>query len=126
MEKTRTIGLYGNSIIVSSVAASLERQSHWQVVRLGNVPLAQIQCDSLNALVFDLSTTNPTTLISLLSEYSQMLLLGVDLETGRMLVLSSQLSNALTTQDLIDVIENYTAAKSPQSAFHGDAILVAE
>jgi hypothetical protein len=83
-------------------------------VRFQDIPPDPERLDPLSpdVLIFDLAATDPSFAIALLEKHPKMLLLGVDLKTGRMLVFSSQPSDALTTDELVNVIENYSAVLS--------------
>ena len=110
MEKTRTVVLYGNSLVVSSIAASLKDQAHWLLCQPdASAPDLAQQIRSLapDVLVFDLASAHPDYAIALLKEHPRLLLIGVDVMNARMLVLSGQQSQALTIDDLTRVIETY-------------------
>lgn len=104
----RTVILFGNSLVVSSVGASLRDRAGLQLVRLdGGVPDAAQQLQALDpdVVIFDRATTLPDFAIELLKKYPRLLLIGIDLTMARMLVLSGHESSVLTTEDLINVIE---------------------
>jgi len=108
MEKTRTVVLYGNSLVVSSLAASLASQPGLTLHQLdGPLPDLVRQVKSLDpdALIFDLATARPDTAIELFREHPRLLLIGVDVMNAKMLVLSGNQSQALTMDDLTRAIK---------------------
>jgi hypothetical protein len=104
----RKVVLYGNSLVVSSIGASLQGRAGLQVVSVDATQpnaaqqLDQVQCD---VVIFDLATARPAFAIDLWETHPQLLLIGVDLTTGQALALSSQPSRLLTMDDLLQVIE---------------------
>ena len=108
MEKTRTVVLYGNSLVVSSLAASLASQPGLTLHQLdGPLPDLVRQVKSLDSdvLIFDLAAARPDTAIELLKEHPRLLLIGVDVMNAKMLVLSGNQSQALTMDDLTRAIK---------------------
>lgn len=106
----RTVILYGNSLAVSSVGASLRECPGLRVL-----PMTTGAPDAVGALlevqpdvvIFDLTATQPNFAVALLHARPGLLLVGVDLNTDKVLVLSSQTSHVLTTDDLLHVIESH-------------------
>ncbi len=99
--------LYGNSLVMSTIGASLRAHSGLELVRLE--PGAPDAAQRLLALhpdvvLFDLATAEPDFAVTLLKQHSKLLLIGVDLANARMLVLSGHESNVLTVDDLLHVI----------------------
>lgn len=103
----QTVVIYGNSLVVSSIGASLQGCADLQVVLVDlNAPDAQ-QC--LKALqpdivIFDLGTVRSDFPVALFKETPHLLLIGVDLTADRALLLSGQPARVLTTEDLLQVI----------------------
>ncbi len=108
MANPRTVVLYGNSLVVSSVGASLHGRPGLHLVRLeaGSSHAAQrLQTLHPDVIVFDRVTTPLDFAFDLLRECPRLLLISIDLATARMLVLSGHESSVLTTEDLMNVIE---------------------
>ena len=119
-----TIVLYGNSLIVSSIGASLVNRLHLTIHQLdtNTSDLEQyLQREQPDVLIFDLATDSPYSPIALLKEYPRLLLIGIDVSNANMLVLSGQQTRALTVDDLTHVIEAQIAAEgtSPQPTHGG-------
>jgi hypothetical protein len=109
----RTVILYGNSLSVSSVGASLSECAGWNIMTVsadGPDPihgLIELQPD---VVIFDLTATQPSFAIALLRTKPGLLLVGVDLQTDMALVLSSETARILTSDDLLRVIQRHPAA----------------
>jgi hypothetical protein len=104
----RTVVLYGNSLGVSSIGASLQGRADLQVSSVDAT--APEVMDRLRALqpdvvIFDLAAARPEFAITLWKAQPRLLLIGVDLLTHQALMLSSQPSRLLTLDDLLHVIE---------------------
>lgn len=105
-EKKRTVVLYGNSLVISSIAASLESQPHLSVHQIHAPGTDLHQLESLNpdVLIFDMAAAQPDYAIALLGERPRLSLIGVDPDNRQMLLWSSQHARALTVQDLVQAI----------------------
>ncbi len=117
MPETRTVVLYGNSLVVSSVGASLQGRAGLRVLPLdAALPDAAGQLSALqpDVIIFDLATTLPNDAIRLWKALPALLLIGVDLAKGTALVLSGQTARALTTDDLLHVIESHATSESSE------------
>lgn len=103
----RTIALCTNSVVVSSIGATLEGRSGVAVVRIDpHLPDAVRRLRDLrpDVAIVDLSTAQSEA-ISLLRRYPGLLLIGVDLNSDELLVLSSKPVRPLTMDSLVQVIE---------------------
>ncbi len=108
MTHTRTVILYGNSLAVSSIGASLRERVGLRVlpVDAALTDAARQLCElHPDIILFDLATARPDFAIALWKAQPGLLLIGVDLLIGKALVFSSQPSRALTTDDLLQLIE---------------------
>jgi len=109
MTHIRTVVLYGNSLVVSSIGASLRERAGLQILTIdAALPDAaqQLSAPRPDVVIFDLATAQPDFAIALWKAQPNILLIGVDLKTGHALVLSGQASRVLTTDDLLHVIES--------------------
>ena len=119
MKTSRTVVLYGKSLVMTSLAASLARRPRLILHQLdASTPdLAhQIRSRMPDVLVFDLATAHPGYAIALLREHPRLLLIGVDMQHAQALVLSGQQYQALTIDDLALVIETEPASGSGSDA----------
>jgi len=101
-----TVVLFGNSLALSGVGASLEANPGLRIVRVDEVDAsaAALREPEPDVVVFDLATAQPDVL-ALWRRHPQVLPIGVDLLTQQAVVFSRQSARALTTDDLLRVIE---------------------
>ena len=120
MKERRTVVLYGNSLLMAGVEVSLRDQPGLDVVRI-DATLPNV-AQSLSALqpdvvIFDL-TSPPSNLqlptsnlhfpSSILQEHPGISLIGLDLNSNKVLVLSGQEHTVLAANDLAQVIQLLT------------------
>ena len=119
----KTVVLFGSSLAVSSIGASLQDRAGLRVlaveseastagVRGAAQRLAALRPD---VVLFDLAAAPSDFAIALWRAQPGTLLIGMDLLTGRALVLSGQSARAHTTEDLLQVIQG----RELQQAGHG-------
>src|SRR5512143_1895174 len=95
----RTVALYGNSLVISSIGASLQGRAGLEVKCVDATrPDAASQLTALqpDVVICDLAMAEPVFTIALWKARPRLLLIGVDLKTGQALVLSGQSSRLLT------------------------------
>ena len=105
----RTVALYGNSLAVSSIGASLQGRADLQVLSVdATLPEVMDQMCALHpdVVIFDLAAARPEFAIDLWQAQPHLLLIGVDLLTHRALMLSGQPSRLLTLDDLLEVMKD--------------------
>ena len=107
MHQPRTVAVYGNSLFIAGIEASLKTQPELQVMRIAGddsdmaEPLTEACPD---VIVFDLSATRPLISFSFLVEHPQVLFIGLDLASDRGFVFSGQYSQVSTTDNLLQLI----------------------
>jgi hypothetical protein len=105
----RTVVLYGNSLAVSSIGASLQGRADLQVSSVDATrPQAEERLRALHpdVVIFDLAAARPEFAIDLWQAQPHLLLIGVDLLTHQALMLSGQPARLLTLDDLLEVIKD--------------------
>lgn len=109
MEKQRRVVLYGKSVILGTLGASLGAYSELETVRLSPPLPAPRELAALRAhvIIFDLNTVPPDFSFRLLHDQPHLLLIGVDAAGDKLLVLSGQQAHAVTTVDLLRVIKEW-------------------
>jgi hypothetical protein len=114
MNKRRVL-LYGRSMILGAVEASLRRYAHLELISLAPpFPAAQeLGALAPDVIIFDLEAAHPESALSLLEARPSLLLIGIDPDSDRMLVWSGQRSRALAMQDLVQVINGLPPASGP-------------
>jgi hypothetical protein len=113
MRERQRVVLYGNSLVLASVGASLKAYPGLEVISLDTPPAAMPQ--ELGALcptvvIFDLGSVPPEFPFSLLREQPDLVLIGLDAAGDKLLLLSGQQARALTTDQLVQVIETLPEA----------------
>ncbi len=106
----RTIILCGNSVAVSSLGACLRGREGLRVLPIATGTLSEAHWreePQPDVVIFDLTAPPPSLGEELLRAKPGLLLVGVDLANGKALVLSSQTSRVLTTDDLVELIESH-------------------
>lgn len=107
MEKRKRVAVYGNSLNMAGIVASLKTDTTLEVVCASpDSPNARPSLDEndLAAIVFDLSALPVRLDVSILRDRPGLLLIGVDPSRDEMLVLSSHPAKALSMADLVGVI----------------------
>jgi DNA-binding NarL/FixJ family response regulator len=116
MEERRTVVLYGNSLLMAGMEVSLRHQPGLDVVRIdAPLPNAVQRLSALqpDVVIFDLAAPNsPFSNLhfpsSILQERPGISLIGLDLNSNKVLVLSGQEHNILAAKDLAQVIQLLT------------------
>ena len=102
----KKVVLYGKSLLISSIGASLEDCPDLEVLSIDpcGLDMQQIRKIQPYAVIFDLAAIQPDFSIELWKAQPDLLLIGLDLKTGQAQVLSSQPAHVLTTADLIRLL----------------------
>lgn len=109
MTNTRRVAIYGNSVSVASIGASLQGKPGLELLTFDTaLPDALQRLDPLAADVFLFDLANAHAVedaVSLLATHPNLVLVGFDLTSHRALLLSGEQSTMLTTEDLIQIID---------------------
>jgi hypothetical protein len=100
--------LYGRSLILGTLGASLKRYPHLEIVPL-SPPLptvAELGALAPDVIVFDVEAARPESAIALLEARPSLLLIGIDPSSDQMLLWCGQHSRARTMQDVVQAINN--------------------
>ena len=98
---------------MSSLCASLQDRPEFEVRGLHGLSCADLgdpDATLPDVILFDLAAGQPDFAIPLLQKSPMTLLIGVDLMSHKMLVLSGEQSRLLTADDLMEVIEQAKVA----------------
>ncbi len=109
MKDMQTVALYGDTLALATIAASLGRRPGLRVA-----PAEELGGLQPDVAVFDLAAGRPDIALALWRAQPNLLLIGVDLSTGRALVLSGHPSRVYTVEDLVNVIESHAPARGDQ------------
>ena len=108
MGEQQRVVLYGNSLVLAGMGASLKTYPGIELICLDVQPPAAAQelgALSPTAVIFDLGAVPPEFPFSLLRQQPDLVLIGVDAAGDKLLVLSGQQARSLTTEALVQVIE---------------------
>jgi hypothetical protein len=107
MNERQRVLLYGRSVILGTVGASLEGHPHLEVIALSSPLPAVPELAALapDVVIFDIDAARPEPALSLLEARPSLLLIGIDPESEQLLVLSGLPRDALTIDDLVRVID---------------------
>ena len=105
-----TVVLYGNSLVLASIGARIERRTGLRPVIIDAALPGAIE--KLSALqpdfvVLDLGIPNPGPFLALWKARPEVQLIGVDLGADRMLLLSGQPARALTAEGLVETLTTH-------------------
>jgi len=120
---SRRILLYGNSVILGAIGASLRRCSQFEVTTLAS-PLQKMQkLDAVNPdiLLFDLETIHTEAVFSKLKTNPSLLLVGISPDTNLVKIWSGRQVRELSTQDLLELIKreaNHLSVESDSDEDH--------
>jgi hypothetical protein len=108
VKNKRTVALYGNNLVMSTIGASLQEKPEIQVQQIqGLLPdiIDKLEAPPPDVILFDLAAAQPHFAIPLLRNHPTIMLIGVDVKSNKMLVLFGEQSRLLTANDLVQVIE---------------------
>jgi hypothetical protein len=106
-----TLALYGNSLVLASIGARIERRTGLQPVTIdATLPGAIERLSTLqpDVVLLDLGTVQPDPVIELWKAWPEVILIGVDLGGDRMLVLSGEPARTLTAEGLFQTLTTHT------------------
>jgi len=104
----RKIGICGNQLVLSAIAASLQERPEFEVQEIeGLLPkiIDKLGAALPDVILFDLATDEPHLAIHLVHAHPSAIAIGIDLANEEMLVLSGKRCRLLETEDLVQVIE---------------------
>lgn len=111
MEKRTQVVVYGSSLTMATVAASLKVDQSLEVLCVDpRSPTARQYLRELNpaAIAFDLNDPPQSMEAILLRERPEVLLIGIDPTNDEILILSSRPQQARSASDLVSVIQEYS------------------
>ena len=123
MKVSRRILLYGNSVILGAIGASLRRCSQFEVTTMAS-PLQKMQkLDAVNPdiLLFDLETIHTEAVFSKLKTNPSLLLVGISPDINLVKIWSGRQVRELSTQDLLELIKreaNHLSVESDSDEDH--------
>jgi len=113
VKASKRIVLYGNTVILGTIGASLRRFSEYEVVTL-KLPQKKSQwlgSTMIDILIFDLQKTRPEEVMYFLKANSALLLIGIDPDVNNIQLWSGRLLGDLSSQDLLKLLNNQAEGK---------------
>ncbi len=106
MEEQRHVIVYGRTVILGTVEASLRRfpQVKISVLSAPFPTVAELDAMTPDAILFDVAAPRPESALALLEMRPGLQLIGVDPSSKGTLVLSNRPAQALSADDLVNVI----------------------
>lgn len=103
----RTVLLYGRSLLLSGVTASLEQSPDVHVTQVATWAEA---CRLLagrvpDVLIFELTDASDSRILSLLFKHPELTLLGLDVECNQAILVSGQGTRSLTLDEIKAIVE---------------------
>lgn len=113
MEKRRIVVLFGDSLLMDTVAAGLSDKQELGVMRI-YTPITgveeQLMSLSPDMIIFDLDAPHLEFMIHFLRDHPGVPLLGLDVTSSKVIVISSQQHTTLTADDLAQMIQLQTCS----------------
>ncbi|MFW6136271.1 MAG: hypothetical protein ACOC7N_05570 [Chloroflexota bacterium] len=105
---TRTVLLYGQSLLLPLVAANLERSPGLCVMQAATwAEASQLLAEGMpDVLIFDLTDDCENRVLPLLLKNPQLVLIGLDTERNQAVWLSGQEARSLTLERLREIVEH--------------------
>jgi hypothetical protein len=107
MSKRTRILLYGNSLVLGGIGASLRDEDRFEVVRLPQCLPATSDVEALapDVIVFDIETPGSAAAFSALESHPDLIILGVDPDDNVVQLWSGRQYRELSIKDLTALIE---------------------
>ncbi len=117
MVEKKRVAVYGSSLYMAGIAASLRADQGLKVLRIlpgGPDDLRLLEEFAPEAIAFDVGEPVPGPVLAVLSKTPGLLLIGVDPAGDKMLLLSGRNGEALCVADLVRVIrEDFPEGNGP-------------
>jgi hypothetical protein len=103
----RTIFLFGQSLLLSLVTASLNQNADLHIVQASAWgELESLAAGSIpDVLIYDLAGAAENRILPMLYDHPRLQLIGLDVETNRAVLLSGRETRALTLDGVKDLVE---------------------
>ena len=112
----RTVFLYGRSMLLSLVASSLANSPDLKVVHettWGEVE-AHTACCAPDVLIYDLESAAEKAILPMLFNNPRLLLIGLDVETNRAVLIAGQETHSFTMDRMRAVVEGGDLEYNPE------------
>ncbi len=107
----RTVILYGQSMLLSLVTNSLAQSPKLRVLQATNWDEIEKLLSEYtpNVLIYDLVDASESHILTLLFKNPHLLLIGLDVETNRAMLLTGKESRSLTMERMKEIVESREA-----------------
>jgi len=109
----RTILLFGQSMLLSLVAKSLEQSLNLHVIHetsWSEAAARAAECNS-DVLIYDLDSSSESAILPVLYKNPHILLIGLDVETNRAVLIAGQETSSLTLERVKEIVESVTRSE---------------
>jgi hypothetical protein len=106
----RTVLLYGRSLLLSGVAAGLGQCSGLEVAQTATwAEASRLLAQRIpDALIFDLNDTCESHILPLLFKNPHLLMIGLDAEYNRAVLISGQEARSLTLNEISEIVQRHS------------------
>jgi len=126
-EQQRVIALYGSSLLMDIVEASLGNNQELDVVRVGGSSSGMVveRLKSLrpDMIVVDSSQPDAQFVLSFFKDRAGVPVLCLDSDSNKAMILSCQHYTSLTTTDLTDLVQSHASGRNSQNFRSGEVLL---
>lgn len=127
MQEQRVVALYGNSLLMEIVEASLGNNQELGVVRVdgssSNAVVERLKSLRPDMIVVDSSEPDARFVISFFKDRAGVPVLCLDSDCNKAMVLSCQHYNSLTTTDLTDLVQSHASGRNGHNLHNGEILL---
>jgi hypothetical protein len=126
MQEQRIVALYGNSLLMDIVEASLGQNKDLGVVRVGGssgTVVERLKALRPAMIVVDSSEPDAQFVLSFFKDRAGGPLLCLDSDCNKAMVLSCQHYNSLTTTELTDLVQLHASGKNGRNLQNGEMLL---
>jgi hypothetical protein len=111
MSKQRRVFLYGRSVILGTVAASLKHYSDLDIALLSPPfpEVRELEALTPDVIIYDLQADQPEAALTLLDTCPNLMLIGIDPSSNQVFLWAGKHMKALSAQDLVQAIRNHAA-----------------
>ncbi len=105
-EKRQKILLYGNSLVLAGMRASLEACPGWEVIALdGPASEAELLAPEVSVVIFDMGAIQSEFLLTQMQAQPDLLLIGIDPESHEVL-LAGQQAGSIALEQIFQIVRS--------------------
>jgi hypothetical protein len=127
MQEQRVVALYGSSLLMDIVEASLGNNQELGVVRVGgsgsSMVVERLKSLCPDMIVVDSSQPDAQFVLSFFKDRAGVPVLCLDSDSNKAMILSCQHYTSLTTTDLTDLVQSHASGRNSQNFRSGEVLL---